>query len=97
MNAVVRITNMKSIHIIIIGLLMMGVMIAGCTQTSYSNQNQPGVDVESNKGHVHQEWSDGVPGEGYWIYKVAIPEDNVTCYVMDNYEGGGISCFKGTQ
>lgn len=27
------------------------------------------------------------------IVKV-IPEDNVTCYVFDNYYGGGISCMR---
>jgi hypothetical protein len=92
---------MKNSHIIIIGLLIVGVMIAGCTsynsqtQVGFNSQSQPGVGVESNNGHVIQEWSDGVPGEGYWIYKVTIPEDHVTCYVMDNYEGGGISCFQG--
>lgn len=73
---------------IIVILLILCVLTTGCVTGQNVEQPQTGV--------VTQTWISGYisntdQGE---IIKVHIPEDNVTCYIFDNYYGGGISCLR---
>lgn len=77
---------------VFIGLLLMMGCTSQPTQTSVYNPN----NVTNN--HLVIKWAEGymiqgVSGSSGTITKIFIPEDNVTCYTFDNYEGGGISCL----
>lgn len=73
--------------LIIMGFLLLSVITAGCTE----NNSKP-LKVTDGK-YTRTLWEDDT-GRGVWISKILITEDNVTCYVVDVYEGGGISCLR---
>ncbi len=84
------------ISIILIGFLI----VSGCTSnTSQSTQSEQNPSVErSSDKHIKLIWSDYITTnsyDNYGIDKIRIEEDNITCYIYENYdEAGGLSCFR---
>jgi hypothetical protein len=72
---------------IIIILLILCIFITGCVT---------GSDMTPQDDKIVRVWtSDYIDDtDGGRVTKIRVPEDNVTCYVFDNYYGGGISCIE---
>lgn len=74
---------MKKLSLVILIMLSL-IVIVGCTTTA-SNVEQK---------HCIIMWEDIYWGVGE-ISKIEIPEDNITCYIFEQYgDEGGISCMR---
>ena len=73
--------------LIILGLIVISVMV-GCAAASWFGNN---IVVQS---HTNLVWEESV-GTSWDLAKVYIQEDNVTCYLMDGVQSGGITCMRG--
>ncbi len=83
------------IALVIFSLFLGFLLIMGCASTQPTQYNV----YNSNDTHLTLIWAEGYGVSGNYggnagnIAKLFIPEDNVTCYTFDNYNGGGISCL----
>lgn len=80
--------NKKICYSIAVVMIIMFTSIAGCTSTTIEKTPTKHIDAQWSERYCTND-SDNSGN----IAKIHIPEDDVTCYVLDNYEGGGISCF----
>lgn len=73
---------------LIIGIIIViCALVAGCVSAT---------PTEPNVRHTQVLWDEYFTSQSSSgaIAKIYIPEDNVTCYTFDNYNGGGISCLR---
>jgi hypothetical protein len=79
-KTVVVYMNRKRVLVgVLVGVLVMLVLIAGCTSAVELNTTQP---------HVQVVWRDGE-----WS-KAVIAEDNITCYSRDRTTAFALSCMR---
>jgi len=78
----------------IIILLILCLLITGCVSESGSGSN--GFSPSPNAKVINVWTTDYIDNsDSGRVTKILIPEDNMTCYLFDNYYGGGISCIRG--
>lgn len=82
------------IAVIIFSVFLGFLLVMGCATTK---TQLPDIYTQNTTEHLIVIWADGYGEYGNsnsgTIAKIFIPEDNVTCYTFDNYNGGGISCL----
>lgn len=76
----------------IIILLILCLLVTGCVSNGFS----PSPSSPSPNVKVIKVWTSDfiVDTDSGRVTKILIPEDNMTCYLFDNYYGGGISCIR---